>query len=179
MKKLLLTTILLSTQSALCAKIKMRAREHFEVHEVNTKAGMEMYRGLTNTINLWWEDPYNYSFGLAFTPVIASINEVKNSSSFGEKITQQNIGVEYKFFLSSINKSLFSRLGFGYSKLEADSGPRDEYYGQFSYFGFGYEIPMNKFGLALEVAYRYADYNDDLYIKTITPSIGFHFYKDL
>jgi hypothetical protein len=179
MKKLLLFIFIVSIQSAISANLKMRAREHFELHEVNSKAGMEMFRGLTNTINLWWEEPYNYSFGLAFSPVIASIKEVEDDSSFGEKITQQNIGLEYKFFLSSIHKSLFSRLGIGYSKLEADSGPRDEYYGQFSYLGLGYEIPMNNFGLALEMAYRHADYNDDLYIKTITPSIGFHFYKDL
>jgi len=179
MKKIILLTLVLSIQSSFSASLKMRAREHFEFHEIYSSTDMEMYRGLTNTINLWWEDPYNYSFGLAFTPVIASISEVEKDSAFGEKITQQNIGLEYKFFLSFIDTSLFSRLGIGYSKLEVDDGPKDEYYGQFSYIGLGYEIPMNNFGLALELAYRYANYNDNVYIKTITPSIGFHFYKNL
>ena len=179
MIKLALLTVLFTIQTSFSADFKMRAREHFEVHEVRTSSNMEMYRGLTNTINLWWEVPYKYSFGIAFSPVIASIKEVEKDSIYGTKITQQNIGLEYKIFLSSLHTSLFSRLGLGYSKLEADNGPKDEYYGRFSYIGLGYEIPMDNFGLALELAYRYTSYDEGLYIKTITPSVGFHFYKNL
>jgi hypothetical protein len=179
MKKIIFITFIFFIQTSFSANIKMRAREHFELHEINNKTEKEMYRGLTNTINLWWEVPYDYSFGLSFSPVISSIKAVEKDSIFGQKITQQNIGLEYKFFLSSIHTSLFSRFGLGYSKLEVDYGSNNEYYGQFYYLGLGAEIPMGNFGLALELAYRYANYNDNLYIKSITPSIGFHLYKHL
>ena len=110
---------------------------------------------------------------------IAGINAV-DKETYGKRITQQNIGFEFKKFPHKIMpKEFYYRVGAGYSRLETTSGEVDNYYGNYSYLGFGREVPINNFGLALELAYRYTDYNKGLYVKTITPSIGFHFYKDL
>lgn len=171
--------ISLITFNALAYNLKMRAREHFEVHELHTAQSMDIYSGLTNTINIWFEEPYDTYFGLSFSPVIAGI-KAKNDDPYGEKITQQNIGFEYKKFPQSLfTKDFYYRLGIGYSKLETTSGGVKNYFGSYSYIGLGREIPFNNFGLALEMAYRYNDYNRGLYVKTITPSVGFHFYKTL
>ena len=92
---------------------------------------------------------------------------------------QQNIGLEFKYFPKILSDFIFLRPGAGYSKLRVDQGDKKEFYGQYAYLGLGYEIPKDDFGLALEMAYRYADYQEAIYIKTITPSIGFHFYKKI
>ena len=157
-------------------EFKIRAREHFEIHELHTTERIDIYKGLTNTINVWLEKPYDSYFGLSFSPIIAGIKAVE-TDTYGEKITQQNIGFEYKFFSDS--KEVYYRLGLGYSKLETTGGEIENYFGNYGYIGLGTEIPIKNFGLALELAYRYANYNEGLFIKTITPSIGFHFYKDL
>lgn len=164
--------------NALASQVKMRAREHFEVHEVSTPQVLEVYKGLTNTITLAIEKPYKYSYGLSFSPILANLEASNSDSFFGNKITQQNIGVHLKYFLNKSLKNTFARIASGYSKLEVDRGSRKEFFGLYSYLGIGYEIPYDKFGLALELAYRYADYNDSIIVKTISPSIGFHFYKN-
>lgn len=168
--------LFLISTNALAFNFKMRAREHYEVHEIYNKDKIDHYRGLTNTINLWWEKPYDTYFGLSFSPILASIKEVKEDSQYGEKITQQNIGLEFKKFLSS---KLFYRLGLGHSNLETTKGAEKNFKGNYGYLGLGIEIPFDSHGLALELAYRYADYEKGIYIKTFTPSVGFHFYKSL
>lgn len=171
--------ILLFSLCSYAANFKVRAREHVEIHELHNTNSIEMYKGLTNTINAWWEVPYQYSFGFSFSPIIASIKADDSDSAYGEKITQQNIGFEIKNFFTKSVEHLFSRLGLGYTRLETTRGDTKNFFGNYAYLGLGYEIPYDQFGLALEMAYRYADYNDNLYIKTISPSIGFHFYKNL
>ena len=165
------------TTNLYAVNFKVRAREHYEIHELHSQHSLEVYSGLTNTINLWWEKPYDYSFGFSFSPIIAGINANKSDNSYGDKITQQNIGFEIKYFLHNILKSLYIRPGFGYSRLETNKGESKNFFGQYGYLGLGMEIPMDSYGLALEMAYRYADYANDLIVKTITPSVGFHFYK--
>lgn len=178
MKYLLLFSILVTNSFAY--NLKMRAREHYEVHELHTSNSLEVYSGLTNTINIWFEKPYDTYFGLSFSPILAGINATEENALYGDKITQQNIGFEFKKFPKTLFPSnYYYRFGLGYSKLETTSGDIENFYGHYTYLGLGKEIPFKNFGLALEVAYRYSNYNNGLFVKTITPSIGFHFYKNL
>lgn len=172
---IVLTT--LTSLNTFALNFKVRAREHFTHHEVHSNNSLEVYKGLTNTINMWWEKPYEYSFGFSFMPVIAGLRADDKDSPFGEKITHQNIGVEFKYFPKIISDQFFIRPGLGYSRLETNRGDKKNYYGNFIYLGAGVEIPMDNFGLALEMAYRHSNYSHDIYIKSITPSIGFHFYE--
>ncbi len=178
MKNYITLVLFFIVTDAMAYQFKVRAREHFERHEIHTKDSLDLYQGLTNTINLWWEKPYDTYFGFSFSPVLASIKEIESDGAYGDKITQQNIGLEYKKFPKLISEYFYFRLGLGYSRLETNQGDVKNYFGNYGYIGLGREIPIKNFGLALEMAYRYSDYNRGLYIKTITPSVGFHFYKD-
>ena len=165
-------------QNVHSASIKMRAREHVTYHEIHSSSQIQIYKGLTNTINIWWEEPYEYSFGISFMPVLAGLRSAKDSNTFGDKVTHQNIGLEYKFYPKIISDWLFLRPGLGYSMLETNGHNTKDYHGKFAYLGVGVEIPYDRLGMAIEMAARYSDY-DDIYMKSITPSIGFHFYKDI
>lgn len=157
---------------------KARAREHVESHHIKGKNFSEKYLGLNNTVNLWWEKPYDQSIGFSISPIIAGLKTQNEDSALGSQITYINYGIEYKSFLKQVSKEIFYRIGVGYSKLEPIKGSR-HYEGNNYYLGLGQEIPINNFGLALEMAFRKAKLDDEITIESITPSIGFHFYKNL
>lgn len=155
-------------------KFKFRAREHYEIHSISYGNEEETYRGLTNTINAWHEVPFKYSFGLALGPILGSASkEDTKLEMFGEKIKLIHIGLEYKYFFLG---QTFTRVGAGWTQLRS-TGEIDYINGHHTYLGLGYEFKVNKFGIAVEAAYRWSELSDDVSIESITPSIGFHFYK--
>ena len=42
-------------------QVRMRAREHYETMKITNNTGSASYVGFTNTINVWYEDPYRWS----------------------------------------------------------------------------------------------------------------------
>ncbi len=155
---------------------KIRAREHYEIHDVTYKGGESSFRGLSNTINAWWEVPYKYSFGLALSPVFSNLSS-NESSPYGQEISLLTIGLEAKYFPEFIDLNFFTRSGVGYAHLEGETEIQND--GIAFYVGLGYEFEFKKFGLALEVAYRHVELNHDVQDGVFTPSIGFHFYDFL
>ena len=166
--------ILLIPSFSFAQKFKVRAREHFEIHTIDVNGIETKYKGLSNTLNFWWEKPYDISYGFSLSPVFSNL-EAQDSPILGNDITFWNIGFELKYHFLSANKSIFVRPGIGYSLLKPDNSVEDAS-GYFLYTGIGYEIPFKSFGLALEFGVRYSDLSDNITVESITPSIGFHFY---
>ena len=110
-------TVLVMFEQASASDIKVRAREHFDFHDVAFDGGSSAYAGLSNTINVWWEKPRIYSIGLAFNPVIGSARASGDyDARLGNKIKLIMLGVEGKYYHRDIAPSLFSRLGLGYTR---------------------------------------------------------------
>lgn len=160
-------------------KWKFRAREHFEFHKIKTGEDQELnYRGFSNTINFWYEVPYRYSYGLAAGPLLGSAKRQDSSPPevFGNTIRLFTLGVEAKYFPLPDQLKLFVRGGTGWAWLSSTrTKPNPD--GFQIYAGTGYEIPIGKFSLAPEVAYRFSRLKDGVRITSLTPSIGFHFYE--
>ena len=171
--KLLLIWLFFTGQAY--ASIKVRAREHIEVHTVDRNEQKAVYRGLSNTINIWYEKPYEYSFGLAFGPLLGSAKAL-DSEIFGSEFTLYSINFEYKVFPSRLLMNTYTRLGLGYSQFrpENDLGIQE---GANFYTGLGYEFAFDSFGLALELAYRHTELSAGISVDSFTPSLGLHFYK--
>ena len=168
--------LLLATEEAEAYDFKFRAREHYEIHNITAGGQDYKFRGLSNTINAWFEKPYDFSIGLAFSPVLAGI-KADETYAIGEKLTLYNVGIEAKYFPKLLSDYLYGRGGVGYSHLENSGlGKQDGYN---VYFGLGYEIPFKSFGIALEAAIRQVELNNDISDQIFTPSVGLHFYKML
>jgi hypothetical protein len=160
--------------------IRVRAREHFEAHRYKADGlgGDFEFRGLTNTINLWYEKPFHYSVGLAFGPVIGSAKAKDASTEFGETVKLWVAGVEAKYFPYSAEHLWFIRLGLSWHRLETD-GRFNSVDGWGSYLGLGREFPIGMVSIAPEVAFRKVFLERGVEGDVVTPSIGFHFYPEL
>lgn len=152
---------------------KFRAREHFDFHQIQFGDESAPYRGLSNTINFWYERPFDSAFGLSFGPLLGSANNSNpNSSTFGQKITLYHWGLEYKKYLL---RGFFTRPSLGWSYLNS-SGSENSRDGFYAYLGAGYEFKISSIGLALEIAARHSWLARDVSALSITPSLGLHFY---
>lgn len=135
-----------------------------------------IYKGLSNTVNVYYEVPFNYSIGFALSPVLPGLSNLEQktaNSPLGDEIMLTTYGLEVKYHFGQF----FIRPGVGYAYLKSDEGNRRD--GKFTYLGFGYEFQLKHFGLALELAQRETELNNGTDISTYTPNIGFHFYKYL
>ena len=158
--------------------LRVRAREHFEWLSIKygSVGDTERYFGLTNTINLWYEDPFLYAFGLAFGPVIGSAKS-QDSAPVGTatKIRLWNIGFEGKYFFWPDKHGLFGRLGLTANILDT-RGSLGKLLGGGYYLGLGWETQIWKLGIAPELAFRHVILEQSSQVFAFTPSLGVHFY---
>ncbi len=163
---------------ATAGDIKVRAREHFDFHDVAFGSGSgSAYAGLSNTINVWWEKPRIYSIGLAFNPVIGSARASGDyDTRLSKRIKLIMLGVEGKYYHRDIAPSLFSRVGLGYTQLDT-KGSIGDIDGYHVYVGAGWEFDVKGVGIALEMAFRQSRLERGVIVNSITPSIGVHFYR--
>jgi len=126
---------------AMAGDFKFRAREHLDVHKISVSDGSEVtYKGLSNTLNLWWEEPRFYSIGLAFNPVLGSAKVNSGQDvRFADEVKLITLGLEGKYYHRNISANLFSRLGVGYARLE-NSGSSGDLEGYHAYLGAGWEF---------------------------------------
>ena len=174
--KLIIFLLLSFALEANAMKFKVRAREHVETHKIDINGAETTYKGLSNTINLWWEMPYELYYGFYISPVFSSLEEDESGSPLGEEIHLFSAGFAGKYFVHKLIQNTYLRLEIGYSELRPDNSV-DDATGVSYLIGYGYEFPLEMFGLALEAAYRYSDLSDNTTVKSFTPSIGFHFYE--
>ncbi len=164
----LLFFILPLTAQAL--NIKMRAREHFENHTLRLQDGRQAkFSGFSNTINLWHEVPYRYSFGLSLSPVIGRLKaqDAQSKEMFREKLNFKAYGFEGKLF--PFQSSIYLRQGVYAHEFDRLAG-----WGALT--AIGYEYPFTRLGVALEAGQRQYFLGAERGSAT-SVAIGFHFYK--
>lgn len=178
-KSFFFALVLFSTFQSFAGSFAMRAREHFEIHDLDIGEQSLKYTGLSNTINLWYEVPFKYSIGLSFSPILAKmyIDDKSASSLLGEDIKIYNVGTEYKQFLNFLNRDQFyTRLGISWIKLRS-YGTHPDSNGLGIYVGGGYEFKYKRVGIAPEIAFRYGVLERGDSLLSFVPSVGVHFYK--
>jgi len=170
--------LLLPMAPASAGDFKFRAREHLDVHTISVNDGSDVtYQGLSNTLNLWWEEPKFYSIGLAFNPLLGSAKlESGQNAAIGNEIKLITLGLEGKYYHRDISANLFSRLGVGYARLES-GGSSGDLEGYHAYIGAGWEFDVKGVGIALELAFRHSRLEQDVVVDSLTPSFGVHFYR--
>ena len=73
------------------------------------------------------------------------------------------------FFCAGVFKKNLLKIQVSLGELKGNGG----------YLGIGWEFPFEILGLAFEIAQRQISMENNLFIKTSSPSIGVHFYKHL
>ena len=122
--KILLVLLFISSHAN--ASIKARAREHYEVHSIKQGDDKTVYRGFSNTMNVWYEEPYKYSIGLSFSPIFGSSRATDdNNKPYGDKVKLISTGIEYKVFLTKfllkhILDWVWDIVSFGLKKFQKD-----------------------------------------------------------
>jgi hypothetical protein len=160
---------------------RVRLREHFDFSSVRygPQNDEAHYFGATNTVNLWYEEPFRWAFGLALNPVLGSWKTDQTAPSGTDpKVRLWNAGVEGKYFFFPGRSNLsgfFGRLGLTANWLDT-RGSEGTLAGGGYYVGAGWEFKVWKLGLAPEAAFRHVFLERSGSIASFTPSIGVHFY---
>ena len=179
MKPLLISIAILFITQQSQASWRMRAREHYEIHniEYNEKIAAE-YIGFSNTINIWYEKPLEWSFGLAGGPALGSSKKAQDNllNELGDTVQLFSVGLEFKYFLMKSLPGLYTRLGTGWNHLKT-KGTIETSVGWHLYTGLGWELPLKYFSIVPEIAMRNTYLNNRIIIISFTPSIGVHFHN--
>ncbi|MCS5545308.1 MAG: hypothetical protein NZ867_00710 [SAR324 cluster bacterium] len=167
-------------ETVFAGKLRLRAREHFDTATVNygNLIEKETTSGIGPTINFWWEEPYENSFGLAVGLMYIDFLHESESIGRGQRMELWKLGLEGKHDPFQGDGGLFFRWGISKNKLKT-KGILGELKGNGRYFGIGWEFPFEILGLAFEIAQRQISLENNLSIVTSSPSIGIHFYKHL
>lgn len=178
-KILFLVIFLLFSEQSFAGGWRMRAREHYEIHniELNTNRTAE-YRGLSNTINIWYEEPLEWAFGLAGGPVLGSAKKQQDTllTELGDTVQLYTVGLELKYFHFKSLPGFFSRLGLSWNQLNS-KGTIKHSPGWGFYTGLGWEFPLKYFSIVPEIAMRNTYLENHILIMSFTPSIAFHFHN--
>lgn len=171
--------ILLLTPDMALAKgqFKARARENYEQIKINIGQASHQFESFSHTINLWYEDPFNFAVGLATGPYGMAYRESPGQEQrppeLGQSIKLINQGLELKYWYLA---GAFVRTGAYYQQFNSQgSAGRDE--GTAWLIGAGYEWDLSGIGLALEADYRASRLNRLQWdVNASMVAIGVHFY---
>lgn len=166
------------TEWAEAGQIRMRAREHYETMQITNKAGTSSYVGFTNTINVWYEEPYRWSVGLAGSPLWAMLHANAPLESYSSTIRLVHLGIEGKFFPLPNILNLFFKSGVFDAQLTSN-GSAGQLHGRSVLGGVGYEWDLGGIGLAPEISWRWARLANQTEVVGVAPAIGLHFYHAL
>ncbi len=158
------------------AQWALRARENYEFKSISNSEANQDFSGLSSTINLYREVPYDISYGLSFSPPLAELKSSGSDNLFGRKIKSWDLGPDIKFFPWEGIK-IFIRGGLAYQFINFNS-TRPNISGPSILFGLGAEfLAFDTFSVAPEIAFRQAFMSDDFKVNTISISLGLHFYS--
>ena len=167
-------------QVAAAGSLHLRAREHYEWVAVEHLAGASTttYQGFTNTLDLWWEEPFRYQIGLAGSPLFATLPIVGSDQpqGVGDRMRLVHLGIEGKGFPLAGLVSVYLRGGVYASTLDT-MGSKGTVRGTSGLIGVGYEWTIHGVGLAPEVAWRRGVLADGITFRAFAPAIGVHFYQ--
>ncbi len=153
---------------------KFRARETYDQFQINNSGTEIKYSGLSNTINFWYEEPFDLSYGFAFGPVIGGAKTDEVNAPLGDKIKLFFVGSEIKYFPLN-DFGLYTRGGIYYDFLQVSAGDSPDGIGL--YLGAGYEFKVGKLGLSLEAGLRKAELSRNTGLEALSFALGLHFYK--
>jgi hypothetical protein len=138
------------------------------------------YGGLSNTINVWYEKPFQYSFGFAASPLLATLPVTKGEPppECGDRVRLVHLGSEGKIFPFAGLVHVFARAGV-YSSTLTSNGPLGSTTGTSGLLGIGYEWDLGGIGLAPEFSWRTGWLARSIKFEGSAPAIGLHFYKAL
>ncbi len=158
-------------------KFRMRARETYNWLKFEGQGEEEVYRGLSNTFNLFYEKPFNYSYGLAFGSLLSSLSASTTLTGLSKDIFIYFIGFETKvFFLNLGGHGFFARPGVFYHQIQ-NEGARGNLDGVSLLTGVGYEFLITKsVSLAPELSLRSGE-SGPFSWQGLTFSLGVHFYQ--
>jgi len=156
---------------------KFRARETFELQDVSFEGQSLKYSGLSNTINFWYEKPFDLSYGLAGGSILSAFKtKDRPTNGLGETLNVFFLGLEAKTFFIPSAKGLFGRVG-AYWNMVDTNGVQGDKAGVAGYLGAGWEFMIGKsFSLAPELGYKRGDMQGFVY-DSYSISVGVHFYK--
>lgn len=170
----------LSAGAAHADGYKMRAREHYETMALSgiSPTKTARYFGFSNTINIWYEKPFHYAFGLAGSPLFATLElqGPDQPQATGKRIRLVHLGLEGKLFVWPESWGAFTRLGLYHAQLQS-GGSLGTINGKSYLLGIGYEWNLAGIGIAPELAWRQGLLKGDVHFIGQAPAIGVHFYK--
>lgn len=158
-------------------RITPRFREHYDLSLLKTPAGDTTYGGLSSSVNLHYEVPMEWSFGLVFNPVLPGRDDQLGdvNAALPAKVRIWRYGVEYQRFLWTQDKrGVFARLGAAFEVLDIKGVPNR--YGGSYYIGLGWEQRIGGVGIAPEVAFRHSVFENDIQALAFTPSLALRLY---
>lgn len=172
----LLFLILILAEGTALAGIRIRARENYERIRVEPAdgAGAAVYQGFSNTFNVWYEEPFSWSLGLALGPILARFRSDDHPARSGDEIRMLNYGFEVKFFPLAPS-GLFLR-GGGFRHFIDYQGPAGHQQGNGLYAGSGYEFRVGGLGIAPELAGRRVRLANGDHLTVLMLAVGVHFY---
>lgn len=155
----------------------MRARESFEWFDIESSSQDVAYQGLTNTFNLFYEKPMEYSIGLAGGSIFSGLSTTDTPlPGFSDEIKTTFIGLEAKYFPTKALRGFFVRPGLYWKTLNSKGvvGKVDGFMGG---VGLGYEIPIwEQIHLVPETGTQFGDLGAyPVNIKSV--SLALHFYN--
>lgn len=180
-RALFLAFLIVLLPSAYASDIHLRAREHYEKVEVKNlgSTGLSHYEAFTNTLDLWYEVPFRYSFGLAGGPLLATLPLVgHHTDDRPKRIRLLSYGAEAKVFPVPDLFQGFVRGGEFYTSL-ATRERLGNYYGTSTLIGLGYEWNWKGTGVAPEIDWRFGKLSKDVSFYSLGPAIGLHFYQNI
>ena len=152
-------------------------------------AGLTLFSGELERTEPWLNLPLamNLSLIILFSFLLAQIpqwlRQFSKLQRFPEVIRGQRmelwkLGFEGKHDSLQGDGGLFLRWSISKNLLDTQ-GSLSELKGNGGYLGIGWEFPFEILGLDFEIAQRQIGMENNLFIKTSSPSIGVHFYKHL
>ena len=166
-------------QSLALDDIRLRARENYEIIDMEFQGQTQQFQGLSNTFNLWFERPFDISYGLAGGSIFSGFspdgqNQIPGLSN---EIKVDFLGFEVKWFLySQGNQGLFFRPGIYWQNLKS-RGRAGKIQGSAYYLGMGYEFLIYKqLSLSPEIAVKRGEAQDYSW-QAVVVSVGLHFYR--
>ena len=169
---------MLVASEAFAGRFRVRAREHYETIKFDDGDASKTYKGFTNTINAWYEEPFQYAVGFAGSPIFARLFADQALPGFAPEVRLVHLGVEGKMFPAPEVLSGFLRGGVYQSQLTSN-GEAGRMGGSSYLVGVGYEFNFDGIGVAPEASWRGGNLDDEVRFSGSAPCIGVHFYKQL
>lgn len=166
---------------------RARAREHYEIQNFEVdQQEVAGCKGLTNTLNIWYEAPPFIYVGLAGNPIIGSLTtEESKHENLTRLIRHCHLGVEAKVnlglpFMAWGNQedclicNLYLRVGLYKSTIDV-GGDKASIDGMSQSINLAYYIEFNKVDISIEAGTREGSYENNLQLKGRQIALGVHF----